>query len=174
MISSGVTSPTPFPLLPKGGTIGPKPTPTFISATVYSPTGESLWSITDLDLVDQNLAWPAPLQNVAYAIKDYPRFFVPSWGPTPAPPDVDPALFNTSGYDFRNDQTGDTYVFLLGTTMSDWHDARKAFITLTGPTPLVPDFAFGTWFTYWHQYSEEEAKGEIARWNSDLLPIDVW
>lgn len=158
-----------------GGSLGPAPTPTGVSASVSSPaTGAVLWSVDDLDSVGQNLVWPAPAAAAAYAIKDYPRFYVPPWGPTPAPPDVDPALANTSGYDFRNDQSGDTYVFLLGNTLDAWHAARKEFITLAGPTPLVPDFAFGTWFTWWHQYTEAEAKGEVLRWSTDKLPLDVW
>jgi alpha-glucosidase (family GH31 glycosyl hydrolase) len=64
---------------------------------------------------------------------------------------VDPALANTNGYDFRNDVMGDVYIFLLGATLDDWHHSRQEFLQLTGPTPQLPDFAFGTWFTYWHQ-----------------------
>lgn len=45
---------------------------------------------------------------------------------------------------------------------------------LAGPTPLLPDYAYGTWFTYWHQYTEAEAKGEVERWQSDQLPLDIW
>eukprot|EP01051_Picozoa_sp_SAG22_P027039 SAG22_NODE_8854_length_626_cov_0.897533_1_plen_176_part_10 len=43
-----------------------------------------------------------------------------------------------------------------------------------GPTPLLPDFAFGTWFTRWYHYTEELAKAEIARWAQDELPLDIW
>ena len=39
---------------------------------------------------------------------------------------------------------------------------------------MLPDFAFGTWFTWWHSYSVAEAKGEVERWKTDQLPIDVW
>ena len=39
--------------------------------------------------------------------------------------------------------------------------ARQAFIDLAGPTPLLPDFAFGTWFTYWFSYTEAQAKDDI-------------
>lgn len=31
-----------------------------------------------------------------------------------------------------------------------------------------------TGFTFWHQYTEAEAKQEIQRWHADALPIDVW
>ena len=43
-----------------------------------------------------------------------------------------------------------------------------------GPCPLLPDFAYGTWFTWWHSYSEAEAKDDIAHWEALGLPIDVW
>jgi hypothetical protein len=78
-----------------GGNFGPSPSPTGISASVYSPSGALLWTIPDLDAVGQNLNWPSPTQSAAYAIMDYPRFYVPPWGPTPAPPNVDPELRNT-------------------------------------------------------------------------------
>ena len=42
----------------------------------------------------------------AFALRDFPRFLVPAWGATPAPPTVDPALRNTSGYDKRNEPLG--------------------------------------------------------------------
>jgi hypothetical protein len=69
---------------------------------------------------------------------------------------------------------GDTYVFLLGDSLSSWRESRKEFIDLTGPTPLLPDFAFGTWFTRWWHYTERLAKEEVLRWKHDRLPLDVW
>ena len=69
---------------------------------------------------------------------------------------------------------GDTYVFLLGNTLDDWHSSRREFVKVAGPTPVLPDYAFGTWFTWWHSYTEEEAKGEVERWQTDSLPIDIW
>ena len=58
--------------------------------------------------------------------------------------------------------------------MDGWSAARAAAVTLTGPCPRLPDFAFGTWFTWWHAYSEAEAKDDIAHWESLKLPLDVW
>ena len=68
---------------------------------------------------------------------------------------------------------GDTYVFIMGST-TGWAASRKEFIALTGPTPVLPDWAFGVWFTWWHPYNESEAKGEIMRWAADNLTLDVW
>jgi hypothetical protein len=131
----------------------PKPAPIQlgISLTVVSLTGKVLLSIDDLALTNGNLHWPSPLSAPAYAIKDFPRFYAPEWGPAvpiPADVNVEPALIATNGYDYRNNQDGDTYVFLLGSDLPSWHSARSEFTTLTGPTPVLPDYAWGTWFTW--------------------------
>ena len=54
----------------------PDSNPTGISAIIYNSDGKAIWSINDLDNVNQNLNWPAPLQSPVYAVKDYPRFYV--------------------------------------------------------------------------------------------------
>lgn len=122
------------------------------------------------------LHWPSPMTTAAYALVDYPRFFAPEWGPTPIPSDatVDPSLVATNGYDFTNNVNGDVYIFLLGDDLDSWNAARAEFVRLAGPCPVLPDFAFGTWFTWWNSYSEPVAKSEVQRWRSDKLPIDVW
>eukprot|EP00045_Choanoeca_perplexa_P013991 m.161313 g.161313 ORF g.161313 m.161313 type:complete len:861 (-) comp16525_c0_seq1:26-2608(-) len=147
-----------------------------VSVAVFDKSGQMLYQIEDTGTADTYVNWPAPTTAPAYAVMDRPRFFAPEWGPTPIPSDahVDPALVGTNGYDFRNDVAGDVYIFLLGKTLDDWHHSRQEFLQLTGPTPQLPDFAFGTWFTYWHQYTQSEAQGEVERWISDQLPIDVW
>ena len=118
------------------------------------------------------LHWPSPLAAAVYALVDRPRFFAPSWGAAPAPAGA--AHADTNGYDFTNDVAGDTYVFLLGGSLSSWQVARRAFVALAGATPLLPDWAYGTWFTWWHQYTEVEAKDDVARWAAGQLPVDVW
>ena len=47
-------------------------------------------------------------------------------------------------------------------------------MALAGATPLLPNWAYGTWFTWWHQYTEAEAKDDVARWAAGQLPVDVW
>ena len=145
--------------------------------TVHSPGGALLFnSSTTPAVAPELLHWPSPLSTAAYALMDYPRFTVPPWGPAPIPPNatVDPELAGTHGYDFRNNVRGDLYVFLLGGDLDGWAAARSDVVALTGPCPRLPDFAFGTWFTYWHAYSEAEAKDDIAHWEKLGLPIDVW
>jgi hypothetical protein len=125
-----------------------------------------------------HLHWPAPnvASSSAYSFMDFPRFYVPPWGPTPIPAGqpVDPALVHTNGYDYRNNVYGDQYVFLLGSSLASWAAARQSFIKVFGSTPLLPDFAYGTWFTWWTPYSYQNATAEVERWKSDDLPIDVW
>ena len=118
------------------------------------------------------LHWPAPLKAEAYALEDRPRFVPPLWAPEPAPAGA--AHQATSGYDFENQVKGDVYVFLLGDRLSEWWDSRAEFLSLTGPTPLLPDYAYGTWYTRWHQYNETAVKAEINCWNAGKFPLDVW
>ena len=151
---------------------------TGIAASVSSPSGALLWSATDLGTVSEQLSWPGPANGTAaYAFKDFPRFGVPAWGAAPIPADarstLDPALLPSNGYDFRINTNGDVYVFLLGDSLDTWWSARREFVRLTGPTPVLPEWAFGIWFTWWHAYTEAEAKAEILRWRTDKLPLDV-
>jgi len=148
-----------------------------VSFQVRGPGGALLYDAAAGASAPQNLLhWPAPMEQRAYTVADYPRFFVPSWGVMPAPEGaaMDPAARETNGYDFGNNVEGDTYVFLLGSTLKSWEAARAEFLLLSGPVPVLPDFAYGTWFTWWHAYTEAEAKEDVAHWEASKLPIDVW
>jgi len=133
-------------------------------------------AVHDSDTADASRAnllhWPSPLATAAYALVDRPRFFAPSWGCAPAPAGA--AYADTNGYDFANDVSGDTYLFLLGGSLSSWQVARRAFLALAGATPLLPDYAYGTWFTWWHSYTEAEAQDDLAHWEAGQLPLDLW
>jgi hypothetical protein len=128
----------------------------FASSIVATPDGRVLWNGTntgDSGTVPPNmLHWPSPGAAVSYAFEDRPRFTVPPWGPTPIPTNVTvtPGTAGTNGYDFTNDVGGDTYVFLLGDQgdLDAWWSSRGEFLQLTGPTPLLPDFAYGIWYTW--------------------------
>jgi hypothetical protein len=87
-----------------------------VTIRVTSPSGGVLYDSSSAPSVSNLLHWPSPLSTQSYALEDRPRFFVPEWGPEPMPEHarVDPALRGTNGYDFRNNVTGDVYVFLLG------------------------------------------------------------
>eukprot|EP00493_Phyllostaurus_siculus_P006690 UN06759 len=66
------------------------------------------------------------------------------------------------------------YVFLLGNTIDEWFSSRGEFLKLTGPTPLLPDFAYGIWYTWWLPYTEEQLKHEVGNWTAAKFPLDVY
>jgi alpha-glucosidase (family GH31 glycosyl hydrolase) len=140
---------------------------------VTSPDGVIIWQSSNT-VENQNLLhWPDPLTTKGYGLVDHPRIYVPPWASTPMP--TGQTLHKeTNGYDLSNDIDKDTYVFILGEDLDGWHNSRHEFVKLVGGTPLLPDYAYGTWFTYWHAYTEAEAKSDLARWDDDQLPIDVW
>eukprot|EP00927_Polykrikos_kofoidii_P015618 TRINITY_DN16958_c0_g1_i1.p1 TRINITY_DN16958_c0_g1~~TRINITY_DN16958_c0_g1_i1.p1 ORF type:complete len:980 (+),score=114.21 TRINITY_DN16958_c0_g1_i1:90-2942(+) len=146
--------------------------------TVKSPDGKVLYDAeSETHQTKSNLLhWPSPLTRESYPITDYPRFFVPAWGTVPIPDGekVDPELVGTNGYDFRNNVAGDTYVFLLGSDLKGYESSRAEFIKLAGECPLLPDFAFGTWYTAWKQYTFVSATAEINIWAELDLPLSVW
>ena len=78
-----------------------------------------------------------------------------------------PALRNSSGYDIRND-ADDVYLLL---SRANYTGLKQAFLRLTGPIPLLPDWSYGTWFTEWHNYSQAVAEAHATRqrrqWASD-------
>ena len=113
-------------------------------------------------------------QGGVFALRDSPRFLVPEGGAVPQPfANLDPALKNTSGYDIRND-ADDVYLFVARRGNDSYTRLTANFLKLTGPVPLLPDYAFGTWFTEWHNYSQAVAEAEIMRWRTSKLPLSVW
>ena len=166
---------------PGTGCAGPTCTSTLSAATVAAPDGKLLYkganTFTNASQVAANhLHWPSPLDAPSYAFNDFPRFTAPAWGPTPIPRDakVPAELVATNGYDFTNNVDGDTYVFLLGDSLEGWWKGRADFMTLTGPTPLLPDFAYGIWYTWYVVYTEQRAKDEVGNWTDAKFPLDVW
>jgi alpha-glucosidase (family GH31 glycosyl hydrolase) len=143
---------------------------------VTSTQGDVTIFDSNHDARSNQLFWPSPMSQKGYGILDQPRFFVPEWGcaPIPSGATVSPSLRDSNGYDWGNQVAGDTYVFVLGSDISTYNAARKDFIELTGPTPVLPDYAYGTWFTFWHNYNFDEAKDDISHWETLQLPLDVW
>lgn len=148
--------------------------------THNSLVGTCFWDKDDkqcesLDQTRPNLLhWPSPMEKKAYALVDFPRFFVPEWDLMPAPKSVAADLKDTNGFDFTNNVDGDTYIFLLGDDMTSYTASRGEFITLAGPCPVLPDYAFGSWFTWWHPFTMEGGKSNVTAWQDNKLPLDVW
>jgi len=139
---------------------------------IFDTAGKTVYdSGADGNTAQNLLHWPAPYTSKAYALVDSPRFSVPDWCVAPAP---EGTPGTTNGYDFQNGVYGDTYVFLLGEGLEGYRAARVEFQNLAGPVPLLPDFAYGTWFTWWHPYTEVEAKADVNRWDAERIPLDVF
>lgn len=111
--------------------------------------------------------FPAPgSMPSAIAIADNPRIIPAKWGAT-APPATNKTRVATSGWDLSN-QSLDIYVFLP----TSYEQFRQEFLSLTGPTEMLPLYAFGLWQSRYHPYTEQEALGVIDRYRADDIPLD--
>ena len=50
---------------------------------------------------------------------------------------------------------------------------RSEFLSLSGPIPHLPQWAFGLWFTWYHPYNQSEKTAEVQRFIDDDLGLDV-
>ncbi|MBF0777999.1 glycoside hydrolase family 31 protein [Streptococcus cuniculi] len=64
----------------------------------------------------------------------------------------------------------DLYFFAHG---RDYFAALKDFYQLTGPTPLLPRYALGNWWSRYWPYSEEEYLGLMERFEMEKVPLSV-
>ncbi len=64
----------------------------------------------------------------------------------------------------------DLYVFAHG---RDYRAALRDYYALTGPTPLVPRYALGNWWSRYHRYSDDEYRRLVERFASERLPFSV-
>ena len=64
----------------------------------------------------------------------------------------------------------DLYVFAYG---HDYHEALAAFYALSGPTPLLPRFALGNWWSRYHRYTTESYTALIERFRAEGIPFSV-
>lgn len=64
----------------------------------------------------------------------------------------------------------DVYVFAYGT---DYPAALRDFYHLTGPTPLLPRYALGNWWSRYHAYTDTEYTELLDRFAAENLPLSV-
>lgn len=111
---------------------------------------------------------PPPSERAnPYVMADHPRIVPPTWGATPAPLDVPGG--DQSGWDTRNDSP-DLYVFVPGD--DGYKQLRKDFLSVTGPSPMLPLWAFGFWDSRWYPYDEELALSTIDEYHRRGFPLD--
>lgn len=64
----------------------------------------------------------------------------------------------------------DLYVFAYGL---DHEGALDAFTALSGPTPVLPRWALGNWWSRYHPYSAQEYGQLLDRFDAEGLPFSV-
>ena len=70
----------------------------------------------------------------------------------------------------RHPGTLDLYVFSFG---RDYKAALKSLYTLTGPTPLLPRYALGNWWSRYHPYTADEYVDLVDRFRAERVPLSV-
>ena len=83
----------------------------------------------------------------------------------------------------RKEDTIDMYLFCYGEvagennsrtfTTTDNLACLKAFYSLTGKQPLIPRYAFGNWWSRYHEYTQEEYEALINRFEKEEIPFSV-
>jgi len=64
----------------------------------------------------------------------------------------------------------DLYVFAFG---RDFTRALEVLYTLTGPTPVLPRYALGNWWSRYHPYSADEYLTLMDRFRDEQVPLSV-
>lgn len=64
----------------------------------------------------------------------------------------------------------DLYLFVYG---HDFAAAVRDFQRLAGPTPLLPRWALGNWWSRYHAYTAEEYQQLVERFEAERLPFSV-
>ena len=85
--------------------------------------------------------------------------------------DSDSVLLDDDGWiASRTPGNHDLYVFAFG---RDYRAALRALFELTGPTPLLPRYALGTWWSRYHAYTADEYVGLVDRFEEEGVPLSV-
>jgi len=135
---------------------------------VRSGSGEVLHTIAKSDMKCGFLPAPSAMPLV-WVMPDSPRLVPPACGASPAPATCTENQ-ETSGWDMAN-QAQDVYLFLP--KPGDYAAFRQEFLSLTGPVPMPPLFAFGLWFSRYWPYSEDESLAIMDEFRTRGFPLDL-
>lgn len=78
------------------------------------------------------------------------------------------SLLDDSYYSPGTGQDG--YVFAYG---QDYRRALRELAVLTGPTKLLPKWAYGVWYSQYFDRTAAEFEGIVAKFKSEGVPLDV-
>lgn len=70
----------------------------------------------------------------------------------------------------RKTLSRDYYIFAYG---KNYRETIKAFYSISSPTPLIPRFALGVWWSRYHAYTQKEYLDLIARFKAENIPLTV-
>ncbi|KQY43072.1 glycoside hydrolase family 31 protein [Cellulomonas sp. Root137] len=70
----------------------------------------------------------------------------------------------------RDGSRTDLYVFAYG---HDYRAAIQAFYAVSGPTPVLPRFALGNWWSRFHRYTTESYSALLDRFDAEGIPFSV-
>jgi len=80
-------------------------------------------------------------------------------------------LLDTDGHFVpRTDTPGDYYAFAYG---KNYRDTIRAFYQISSPTPLIPRFALGVWWSRYHAYTQKEYLDLMSAFNAEDIPLTV-
>jgi len=133
-----------------------------------SASGEELHTISPDDLKFDYLPAPGKMPRV-WVLPDSPRVVPPEWGATPAP-DSSAGSKESSGWEM-DAKARDIYFFIP--QPEKYAAFRQEFLSLTGPVPMPPLYAFGLWFSRYWPYTEEESLSLMDEFRKRGFPFDV-
>ena len=80
-------------------------------------------------------------------------------------------LINEKGnFVARDKNSKDYYAFAYG---RNYRETIKAFYKISSPTPLIPRFALGVWWSRYHAYTQQEYLDLMARFKAENIPLTV-
>ena len=85
--------------------------------------------------------------------------------------DSESYLLSENGwFEKRNADSVDVYFFGYG---HDFLDCIKDFYRLTGQPPMLPNYAFGNWWSRYYSYTQEEYCGLMDKFKEENIPFSV-
>lgn len=80
-------------------------------------------------------------------------------------------LLNENGnFVQRTEGSTDYYAFAYG---KNYRKTIKAFYKISSPTPLIPRYALGVWWSRYHAYTQKEYLDLMARFKAENIPLTV-
>ncbi len=92
------------------------------------------------------------------------------WGYAVLDDSLMPVVDGTGWVQPRNGERTDLYFFGYG---RDYRDAVRALYAISGPTPVLPRFALGTWWSRYHRYTAEEYLALMDRFAAEGIGFSV-